>query len=114
MKRLAIALLLGSACTTTAPVKGVTLERDTGAQCTRHCGDLDMRMSAVVIIANLTGCVCEPREIKTGQSGGASANSGGAVAMLMAAQEQQRQEQQRQEQQRQEQQRREQERQGNH
>ena len=94
MKRIGFALLLTSACTTAAPVHGLfSLEKDAGVQCKKHCGDLDMRMSAVVIIANMTGCVCEPLESKTGQSGGASANTSGAVASLMAAQEQQRKQQ---------------------
>lgn len=91
MTRLALILLLASACTTVSPIRGVTLEKDTGDQCTHHCGDLGMRMSAVVIISNMTGCVCEPREAKTGQQGGASAVTSGAVAALMAAQEAERQ-----------------------
>jgi hypothetical protein len=95
LKRLAIASLLICSCTTHSPVGGIfTLEKDTGAQCTKHCGDLGMRMSAVVIISSMTGCVCEPRENKTTQSGGAAAVTSGAVAAIMAAQQQQQHQQQ--------------------
>ena len=93
LKRLAIASLLVCSCTTISPVSGVKLEKDTGAQCKKLCEDLDMRMSAVVIISNRTGCVCEPRESKTTQSGGAAAVTGGAVAVMLGAEEEQHQQQ---------------------
>ena len=94
MKRFAIALLLASGCTTLAPIQpGFTLQKDTGTQCVKYCGELDMRMSAVVIISTSTGCVCEPRENKAGPSSAGAAVASGTVAVLMSAQGQDQREQ---------------------
>lgn len=78
------------ACQTARPVSAVySLRKEAGAECASHCGDLGMNMSAVVIIADMTGCVCEPKGRSQASAGGAAAASGGAVAAILAAQQQQ-------------------------
>jgi hypothetical protein len=63
MKRIILALLLCTACTTSLPVSGVySVGRDAATQCVRHCEGLDLRFAALVIMANSTGCICEPRD----------------------------------------------------
>ena len=90
---LACAVLALVACETTKPVT-TSLRKEAGADCVSYCSQLSMDMSAVVIIANMTGCVCQPRNARADSSGGAAAASGGAVAAVLAAQQQQRQQQQ--------------------
>lgn len=85
---LACAALALFACETAKPVS-YSLRKEAGADCVSYCGQLSMDMSAVVIIANMTGCVCQPRNARADASGGASAASGGAVAAVLAAQQQQ-------------------------
>jgi hypothetical protein len=63
MKRIVLVLALCAACTTSLPVSGVySVAKDAGSQCVRHCESLDLRFAALVIIANSTGCICEPRD----------------------------------------------------
>ena len=95
MRKLVGLLLIGvaAACTASHPLgTSMTIAKETPAECTAHCGSIGMRMSAVVIIASMTGCVCEPAVAKTAAAGGgAPAASGGAVAAILAAQQQQQQ-----------------------
>jgi hypothetical protein len=80
----------------------VTHERAT--ECERICYDLGMRLSAMVVMMNSAGCVCEPLQQRAaGQTGGASAAAGGSTiaatvaanaAAAAAVQTQQRQQQQ--------------------
>ena len=56
-----------------------------------------MRLSAVVIIMNHAGGVCEPTDsADAGMSTGATAAAGGAVIQVVAEQQQQQQQQQQQ------------------
>ena len=73
------------ACQTARPVSsGRTLRTETRAECVDHCGQLGMKMSAVVIIADMTGCVCEPGPGQPAAEGPAAASSGAVAAMLAA------------------------------
>jgi len=63
MKRILLALFLCTACTTSLPVSGVySVGKDAATQCVRHCEGLDLRFAALVIMANSTGCICEPKD----------------------------------------------------
>ena len=96
--RLAICLLLlTAACTQrvrTPTYKSAVFTKETTGECVTDCKTIGMRLSAVVIIHNSAGCVCEPAEAKpaASRSGGAAA-AGGAV---LAAAEEEEQEEQRQ------------------
>ena len=65
MKRIVVLVGLSAtwACTTSLPVSGVySVGKDAAAQCVHHCESLDLRFAALVIMANSTGCICEPRD----------------------------------------------------
>lgn len=65
MKRIGIAFGLCACwgCTTSLPVSGVySVGKDAASQCVKHCESLDLRFAALVIMANSTGCICEPRD----------------------------------------------------
>ena len=86
-------LLVG--CTAVVGAKGVKVPEDSAAQCEQHCESIGMELSAVAIMANNVGCVCERRE-KSAQSGSpkyASSTAGGMATVIMqeaeAAQQQQ-------------------------
>lgn len=81
MRRLFPALFLAlAACATQGAVGGTYhLDPNAGRECVAHCGVLDMDLTAVVVIMNNTGCVCEPRQRRTGAPGGGAAAAGGAA-----------------------------------
>ncbi len=94
-------LLLCASCTTARPVSATrSLPKDTPAVCASHCDSIEMRLAAVVIIADSEGCVCEPREAPRAASREAAAAAGitPIVAAAAAAAAQRQQESQRQQQ----------------
>lgn len=99
LRRLSALALFAAGCTTVSPVGTLrSVEKDTAQQCEGHCQSIGMRLSAVVIIRNSTGCVCEPANAgrKIGRQGAAV---GGAAAVQMIEEEQRTQQQQQQQQQ---------------
>ncbi len=65
-------------------------------ECREICAQLSMQMSAVVVISNMAGCVCEPikTQARAASAAGPAAVTGGAaiaVARMIAAQQQQQQ-----------------------
>ena len=101
LRRLSALALLAAGCATVSPVGSlVSVEKDTAQQCERHCQSLELVLSAVVIIHNSTGCVCEPATAgrRIGRQGAAV---GGAAAVQVIEEEQRAQQQQRQQQQQQ-------------
>ncbi len=80
-------------CVTAPPVSSIrTLPHDTGDICAAHCSSLGMQLSAVVIVRDSTGCVCQPAGAAPRASGGSSAAVGGVLAVL--DEEEQRRQQQ--------------------
>jgi hypothetical protein len=79
---------LASACTTARPTQ-LSVPTDLGPECARHCSTLGMRLSAVVIIMNASGCVCEPKEAAIRPAGASAAAGGAAIQTAAAAQQQQ-------------------------
>lgn len=89
---LAASLLFLSACATQRATHFATpTERVT--ECRQLCTDVGLEMSAMVVIMNSSGCVCEvPRQLASDPvSSASSAVSGGAI--IAAAAEAQRQQQ---------------------
>ena len=94
---LAALTLVSSACTVERAVSsGRAVPRERADECRANCASLDMQLTAVVLVLNSAGCVCEP---KASPSAPASAGAGGAAAggaaaasaqAVLAAQEQQR------------------------
>ena len=74
----------------------VTIPRNTASNCVSYCQTIGLHMSAVVIIMNQAGCVCEPRAAATVSTrrSASSAVAGGAVIAAVRAQQQQQQQQQ--------------------
>jgi hypothetical protein len=95
---LALGLLSSCEIQRAARVGAVTRERAT--ECEQVCANLGMRMSAMVVMMNSAGCVCEPPAARaSATAGGASAAAGGttiaaAAAALQVQQQQQQQQQQ--------------------
>ncbi len=73
---------------------GMYVSKELATSCVKDCETLGMKLSAVVIVANMGGCVCEPSAASPNVTSAGSAVAGGAairVAQEAAAQEQQRQ-----------------------
>jgi hypothetical protein len=70
--------LLSTGCVTagatTAPVT-----KDLATECVAHCESLGMKLTAMVIIKNSAGCVCEPKDSQARPVSAAAAVAGGAV-----------------------------------
>jgi hypothetical protein len=85
-------LLLGG-CTTVAPVASLShVPSDTAQECQSICQGIGLELSAVVIVRNSAGCVCEKSPRAANASSGAAAASGAVIAA--AEDEQQHQNQQ--------------------
>ena len=89
MKRLVLlaVLPLAVACSSVQPAvtPHTTVPPNTAEQCSNVCGEMGLVMSAVVIVANQTGCVCEPRAGGSPRAGGASASAAGTVMAMLRA-----------------------------
>ena len=82
--------LLFSGCFN-APTSGlVSVPKDTATTCRTHCSQLGLRMSAVVIILNSAGCVCEPGQVSGRSRTGAAAVAGAAVIRRQQEEQEQR------------------------
>jgi hypothetical protein len=93
-KRLLLSLLsLAASGCVTAKATEYSVPKERASECRQICTDLDMRLSAVVVILSKAGCVCEPREAEgtPPRASGASTAAGGAAiqAIADAAQQQQ-------------------------
>lgn len=117
MKTLAITttfvtLLAAAGCVAPVGVGGpVSIPPNAAATCAGQCSSIGMELSAVAIMANNVGCVCQRRE-GTASTGGSVGDQTGATAAGMAtiamqeeeAQQRQRQQHHQQQQQQQQQQ----------
>ena len=87
--------LLISGCA--APVGSkLKVPQDAATQCAEHCASIGMVLSAVAIMANNVGCVCQPQPGTASASEYSAATAGGISAILMEkeAQEQRAMQQQ--------------------
>ena len=77
-----------NACTT-ARATAFDTPKERVTECEQICGSVGLQMSALVIIMNASGCVCErPSAPEAPRAGSASAVSGGAmIAATLAAQQ---------------------------
>jgi hypothetical protein len=86
MKRIGMAFGLCAcwACTTSLPVSGVySVGKDAASQCVRHCESVDLRFAALVIMANSTGCICEPRDEPPEAHARVLSHAAGAVGAIL-------------------------------
>jgi hypothetical protein len=56
---LAFGLVPLGACEATVGVKGVSIPKDAAQTCAGHCQTIGMRLTAVAIMAENVGCVCQ-------------------------------------------------------
>jgi hypothetical protein len=90
---LSFPLVLGCA----APVGvsgGVSIPRDARNNCAEQCSQIGMQLSAVAIMANHIGCVCQPADGAHASQGAAPAGMA-TIAMLEQQEQERRQQQQR-------------------
>ncbi|RKH85134.1 hypothetical protein D7Y21_23415 [Corallococcus sp. AB045] len=87
---LALSLVFPLAACSTARATSFSLPMERATECRQLCEQIDMRMSAVVIIMNSAGCVCEPKPAEGTNAAltGAAAASGGAIIRAAAAAQQ--------------------------
>lgn len=73
--------VLALGCATTAPAvsKYVKLRPETRSECAARCGEMGMRLGAVVLIQDAAGCVCEPQDASSSAAGAAAVAGGTAV-----------------------------------
>ena len=87
MKRALLPLLLLSACAAPVGVTGpMVVPADAGETCRAQCATIGFDLSAVAIMANNVGCVCQPK-------GSVGAPVTAAVEGAMTALEQRREQQ---------------------
>lgn len=89
MRPLLLAVLsLSSACTTLRATNFET-PRERATECENVCRGLGLELSAVVVIMNSAGCVCEKARGSSPSAGGSAASGGAVVAAVEAARRQQ-------------------------
>ncbi|QRK11202.1 hypothetical protein JQX13_14670 [Archangium violaceum] len=91
---LLLTCLLSAGCITKKATQ-FAVPKERATECVAHCNDLDMKLSAVVIISSSAGCVCEPRDAQASTGNGAAAVVGGAMIAEEEARQQEQQERQR-------------------
>lgn len=85
--------LAASGCTVGHAVGPLfSVPRARADECAAGCAALDMRLSAMVLVMNHAGCVCEPRGGSPGPTAAAGV-AGGATIQAVAQQQQQQQQQ---------------------
>lgn len=76
----AVALMISlTGCVSITKAAQVTVSKDLAADCAKHCAILDMRLTAVVVVANQGGCVCEPTSGSASDTSRAGATAGGGA-----------------------------------
>lgn len=86
-----LGLVFLSACNAAVGVSGgVQVPKDAANTCAQHCGSLGLQLSAVAIMANNVGCVCQPRSNAPGAvaSNYSAATSAGMATIAMQQAEQ--------------------------
>ncbi|MDC0710171.1 hypothetical protein POL68_16965 [Stigmatella sp. ncwal1] len=53
--------LLATGCST-LPATQFSLPKERATECAANCESLDMKLTAMVVIRNSAGCVCEPKD----------------------------------------------------
>ena len=104
VKRLLPLLLLVvvpfAGCVAPVGVSGLSIPHDAGNVCSQQCRTIGMNLSAVAIMANNIGCVCQPSAgAPPVATSGASSAAGMATISMINEQEQEQQQEQQQQQQ---------------
>lgn len=79
--RIALLALLVAGCAA-RPVSGLTtIPRDTPATCENVCGNMGLKLGAVVVVSNEIGCVCEKGPSDHAAAGASAATLGVLIAL---------------------------------
>jgi len=91
-----VAFFFLAACKTTPPVSPLlSLPTDTAQECGGLCQRIGLNLSAVVVVADHVGCVCEVQPgAARGPASGSAAASAGTLITLEAAESAHRREEQ--------------------
>ena len=92
-------LLAGVGCVAPVGVSTLSIPRDAGNVCVGQCASIGMGLSAVAIMANNIGCVCQGRAgapAPAPATTGAASATAGMVTISMIQREQESQQQERQ------------------
>jgi hypothetical protein len=88
----ALSIVLAGCAATVGAGGLVNVPSDSRAQCATHCQSIGLELSAVVVMANNVGCVCNAGPANdTPKAAAASASAGGMAAMMAAQEERDRQ-----------------------
>jgi hypothetical protein len=83
MKLALVAVAVACACAVAPPVSPLrTVPADTAQQCTNVCAAMGLTMAAVVVVADKSGCVCEPSAGQGPHAAGAFAATAGTIIAL--------------------------------
>ena len=97
---MALAALLATGCVAKVGAEDVRVPDNSADICTNQCSSIGMRLSAVAIMANTVGCVCQPAQAaalsaaEAAESGTAAAGMATIMMQRRAAQQQQQQQMQ--------------------
>ena len=83
---LLLAMLPLSACMATVGVDARSIPPDAAQTCARHCQTIGMRLSAVAIMAENVGCVCQPAGAPTASGAGEFGTPAGGMTTIAAQQ----------------------------
>lgn len=88
IKGMALAVLSLSACMATVGVDARSIPPDAGQTCARHCQTIGMRLSAVAIMAENVGCVCQPAAapVASAEAAGEFGTPAGGMTTIAAQQ----------------------------
>ena len=83
-----LAVLSLSACMATVGVDARSIPPDAAQTCARHCQTIGMRLSAVAIMAENVGCVCQPAAapVASAEAAGEFGTPAGGMTTIAAQQ----------------------------
>ena len=91
---LLLSIIVQLGCIKTPVGSSAPIPADAGQTCQDYCGEIGMVLSAVAIMADNIGCVCEPTSKSTQLDKEAASSAGGMVTVLLQQQAEERQQQQ--------------------
>ena len=83
-----LAVLSLTGCMATVGVDARSIPPDAAQTCARHCQTIGMRLSAVAIMAENVGCVCQPpaAPVASGEAAGEFGTPAGGMTTIAAQQ----------------------------
>lgn len=89
-----VVALLSVGCVAPVGASDTKIPKDGASQCASQCAEMGLRLSAVAIMANNVGCVCQPPPSGQASRGENAVGPAGMATLLMLEQQRQQQQQQ--------------------